>query len=121
MQIASLLAGAFLLALTAAASAQPSPQTASGTASDSGSGWVAGVHTGYNWQRGALVYGVEADINWTDLNSDIRKTLSTEFTPLPPAPSARASAEIDWFGTVRGRLGWTNGPLLIYGTGGLAY
>jgi outer membrane immunogenic protein len=31
-------------------------------------------------------------------------------------------AKIDWFGTVRARLGWlVNDQLLIYGTGGLAY
>jgi outer membrane immunogenic protein len=31
-------------------------------------------------------------------------------------------AKIDWFGTVRGRLGWlVNDQLLIYATGGLAY
>src|SRR5689334_19110992 len=26
-----------------------------------GNGWLAGGQIGYNWQRGALVYGVEAD------------------------------------------------------------
>ena len=30
--------------------------------------------------------------------------------------------ELDYFGTVRGRLGWLAYPsLLVYGTGGLAY
>ena len=28
---------------------------------------------------------------------------------------------IDWFGTLRGRLGWAHGPVLVYATGGLAY
>jgi outer membrane immunogenic protein len=28
---------------------------------------------------------------------------------------------IDWFGTARGRVGWTEGPWMFYGTGGLAY
>lgn len=116
MKIISFLAGAFLLALTGAASAQ-GPIPVSGSGSDSGSGWVAGVHTGYNWQNGALVYGLEADINWTDLSTDIRKN----FSGFPPPPSARTRAEVDWFGTLRGRLGWTSGPLLFYGTGGLAY
>jgi outer membrane immunogenic protein len=116
MKIRSLLAAAFLLILSGGAWAQ-GPVPVSGSASGDGSGWVAGVHTGYNWQSGALVYGLEADINWTGLDTDIRKRLDG-FTP---PPSGRTSAEIDWFGTVRGRLGWTNGPLLIYATGGFAY
>ncbi len=28
--------------------------------------------------------------------------------------------DVDWFGTVRGRLGWAIGNSLIYGTGGFA-
>jgi len=28
---------------------------------------------------------------------------------------------LNWFGTARGRIGWTNGPVLFYGTGGLAF
>ena len=42
--------------------------------------------------------------------------------PLPAAAVTSYEAEIDWFGTVRGRLGLLVGDqLLIYGTGGLAY
>jgi outer membrane immunogenic protein len=113
--------GAFLLALPTPASAQFAIQFPNGSGSDSGSGWVAGLHTGYNWQRGTLVYGVEADINWTDLKSEITKGFNVNLPGGVPLPSARTTSEIDWFGTVRGRLGWTNGPVLFYGTGGLAY
>ncbi len=31
------------------------------------------------------------------------------------------SVAIDWFGTVRGKLGYTAGRWLVFGTGGLAY
>jgi outer membrane immunogenic protein len=31
------------------------------------------------------------------------------------------SVDVDWFGTVRGKLGYAVGNWLIYGTGGLAY
>ena len=35
--------------------------------------------------------------------------------------AASTSAKIDWYGTARGRVGWTSGNVLFYGTGGLAY
>lgn len=36
--------------------------------------------------------------------------------------AANTSAAIDWYSTVRGRLGWTPGQqVLFYGTGGLAF
>jgi opacity protein-like surface antigen len=36
-------------------------------------------------------------------------------------PMAHTTSSIDWYGTIRGRLGWANGPTMFYGTGGLAY
>jgi hypothetical protein len=38
-----------------------------------------------------------------------------------PPPTAITTSSIDWYGTVRGRLGWATGPVMFYGTGGLAY
>jgi outer membrane immunogenic protein len=35
--------------------------------------------------------------------------------------AADTSANVDWYGTFRGRAGWTAGKVLFYGTGGLAY
>lgn len=95
------------------------PVSASGSNSDSASSWVAGAHAGYNWQGGAWVYGLEADISAMHLNTDMNTVLP--FTvPIPPA-TANTNAEVNWYGTLRGRLGWSSGPALFYGTGGLAY
>jgi outer membrane immunogenic protein len=42
--------------------------------------------------------------------------------PINGAMLTSYQAKIDWFGTVRGRLGWlVNDQLLVYATGGLAY
>jgi outer membrane protein with beta-barrel domain len=41
---------------------------------------------------------------------------------IPPATDGAATTGlVDWYGTVRGVLGVANGPLMIYGTAGLAY
>src|SRR5581483_6520700 len=105
---------ALLLASGSAAFAQlPTPST--GTNSGSTSSWVAGIQAGHNWQSGSVVYGIETDISGTAL----RTSFSTVLAPQPSI--ATTSATIDYFGTVRGRLGWTAGPVLFYGTGGLAY
>ncbi len=92
------------------------PFTASNSAS--ASSWVGGAQAGYNWQRGSLVYGVETDISATNLKSELNTVIPTPFFF---SPTATTNAKIDWYGTLRGRLGWAQGPVLFYGTGGLAY
>jgi outer membrane immunogenic protein len=89
-----------------------------GANSGSATGWVAGIHAGHNWQSGSSVYGIETDISGTALKTDFNTALSQ--IAGPPA-FANTSAEIQYFGTLRGRLGWTTGPVLFYGTAGLAY
>lgn len=56
---------------------------------------IGGVHVGYNWQRGAAVFGVEADVSFAD--------------------------EIDYLASLRGRLGYASGNFLIYATAGVAF
>ena len=92
----------------------------SGSGSASASSWLAGAQAGYNWQSGSLVYGLEADISATRLRSEFSTLLQSPTFPTLTA-AANAGSNIDWYGTVRGRLGWSAGPLLFYGTGGLAY
>ncbi len=79
------------------------------------SGGLGGGQIGYNWQRGGIVYGFEADIQAADVKG------SATVVPLLHT-TASASAALDWFGTVRGRLGV---PVLdrglLYVTGGFAY
>jgi outer membrane immunogenic protein len=110
-------ASAALLLLPELAFAQ-APPPAVGSNSASASSWLAGAQAGYNWQRGSVVYGLEADISGTGLKSEMNTTLQSIFNP---PPTANTVSSIDWYGTVRGRLGWATGPVMLYATGGLAY
>jgi outer membrane immunogenic protein len=119
------LAGSIALALSstdASAGKIVIPALAFGSNSATASSWLAGAHAGYNWQRGQTVFGFEADLQGTHLESRMRGGLTWDL-PVPPPPGdfADTRALIDWYGTVRGRLGIANGPWLLYGTAGLAY
>jgi outer membrane immunogenic protein len=89
------------------------------------SGVIGGGQVGYNYQFNPwLVVGLETDIQGADLRSSSFSFTSAD----PPPPAAHfgtvlAKQSVDWFGTVRGRIGFTpfNPRLLIYGTGGFAY
>jgi len=121
MKTTILVAFAGLLMLPDLASAQfqpPPPLTASNSAASSS--WLAGAQLGYNWQRGSVVYGVEADISGLDLDSQMNTTM-LRVPAFLPSVTATTTSSIDWYGTVRGRLGWTTGPMMFYGTAGLAY
>ena len=86
-------------------------------------GFVGGIQFGYNWQTGNFVWGLEADFQGTTLDeTKTRAPLSTAAGVPVPGWNSRVKAELDWFGTVRGRLGVTFMPeLLAYVTGGFAY
>ena len=75
---------------------------------------MSGVQAGYNVQLGTFVVGIEADIGHLDL--DAKRSF---FNPVASASVFRQ--EVDWFGTVRGRLGVAFDQVLVYATGGLAY
>jgi outer membrane immunogenic protein len=120
MKIKTIVAIAALLAVPASpAFAQFLPPSV-GSASASASGWLAGAQLGYNWQRQSFVYGLEGDVSLMNLNSSMTTILPVPF-PFIPNPTAMTNAKMDWYGTFRGRLGWTAGPVLFYGTGGVAY
>jgi len=87
-----------------------------GSASRSGNvnGGLAGGQIGYNWQSQRWVYGIETDFQWTGQDGDVSACFGTA--------CAKASYELDWFGTLRGRVGYLLEPRsLLYLTGGLAY
>ncbi len=116
--------GAGLLAISSS-SAFAAPCTVlhlNGSNSASASGAVGGAQLGYSWQRGSFVYGLETDISAMDLRSEMN-TVSNTFVPCFGLVSiaANTNADVNWYGTFRGRIGWSSGPILFYGTGGLAY
>jgi outer membrane immunogenic protein len=81
-------------------------------------GVLGGVQAGFDYAFGPLVVGLEADWHAAGLSGGSR-AVSTGTEPLALLNSRRA---IDWFGTLRGRVGYSMLPrLLVYGTGGLAY
>jgi outer membrane immunogenic protein len=86
-----------------------------------GSGFTGGGQAGYNWQSGGFVGGIEADINYSGINdgSFINRPVAA---PLVGNYIHGESDKLQWFGTVRGRAGFTVTPsFLVYATGGLAF
>jgi outer membrane immunogenic protein len=88
-------------------------------------GFIGGGQAGYNFQfSSSVVAGLEADINYNGL-----KNTDSVIAALPTPPYFVGSTWVhsiatglEWFGTVRGRLGFLATPnLLLYGTGGFAY
>ena len=77
-------------------------------------GILGGVFVGANWQSGNFVYGVEADISATDIENTVENTMI-------PGSGESFSNNIDWFGTIRGRLGYAMDRTLVYATGGVAF
>jgi outer membrane immunogenic protein len=63
--------------------------------SDDDAQFIGGVHTGYNWQMGSWLVGVEGDVDFSD--------------------------NINFLASARGRLGWALGDWLLYGTAGVAF
>src|SRR4051794_35298200 len=83
-------------------------------------GFNGGVQAGYNWQSANWLFGIEADIQASS-QRDNRGCVLTCNTFAAPFVFAAYDATLPWFGTVRGRLGYSVGSTLFYATGGYAY
>ena len=84
------------------------------------SGVVGGLQLGYNFSLGPLLLGLETDFDYDGYNENQIVTRS------PGAPlfttTTQAQQRMNWFGTTRGRLGFTpSDSWLFFGTGGVAY
>jgi outer membrane immunogenic protein len=87
--------------------------------SDNAFGAFGGAQVGYNYQFAPnWVVGAEADIAASGIKAEHSETYTWngEFDG-----SDSIEAKIDWFGTLRGRLGYAWDNLMVYGTGGAAY
>lgn len=88
-----------------------------GSADLTSSGFFAGGQAGYNWQFAPTwVAGIETDIQWSDIQSKIDASANIAGANLS------AGTKLNYFGTVRGRVGYLVTPAaLLYATGGWAY
>jgi len=99
-----------------------------GSAITEPAGVIGGGQIGYNWQFSPiLVAGLEADIQASGERDSITLTGPFSFTgvgqPVTGTTVIDYQTKIDWFGTVRGRIGYLfgDGAVMTYVTGGLAY
>ena len=69
------------------------------------SGFNGGITAGINFQSSAFVVGLEGDLQ--------ANSADDTFAPW--------KFSNPWFGTLRGRVGYSFGNVLVYGTGGLAF
>jgi len=76
------------------------------------SGGLVGGTIGYNWQLGQWVFGLEGDIDW----SNIRGSTSSGICAGTPCETKN-----DWLGTGRMRIGYAFDRFLPYVTGGVAF
>lgn len=94
--------------------------TVTGGSTNRASGFSAGGVVGYNYQLpNYFILGAETDFQWSDIRA------SSQFTRISNYPGFLANSDsgagLTWYGTVRGRIGYSIGRVMPYVTGGLVY
>lgn len=77
---------------------------------------TGGIAAGYNLQSGALLAGIEADVDY--LNATASRF--HDFVPDGFNSSVSGSVSLEWLLTARGRFGFAVDRYLVYATGGVA-
>jgi outer membrane immunogenic protein len=76
-------------------------------------GLLGGIHVGYDKQmQSGVVVGIEGDLSYANLNGDGAFNLVPEIT---------GESDLNWGGSVRGRVGYALERFLPYITGGVAF
>jgi opacity protein-like surface antigen len=86
-------------------------------------GFIGGGQLGYNYQAGALVYGLEGDGGWTNANGSTACAPLTGNTGVAEVPlfNMTCNARTDWVATLAGRLGYAWDRTLWYVKAGGAW
>jgi len=74
------------------------------------SGAVVGGTVGYNWQMNQFVFGLEGDVDWSNIRGSSNAAVC----------GGTCETRNNWLGTARGRVGYAFDRFLPYITGGLA-
>ena len=84
----------------------------SGTADAKLSGSLVGGTLGYNYQVGQAVFGLEGDIDWSNIHGS---------TTTAPCTTMSCETRNSWLGTARGRIGYAFDRFMPFVTGGAAF
>lgn len=86
-------------------------------------GWVAGGHTGYNWQYGRVVTGLEVDVSFSGLQGNSATVTGPGFGGFPGFTANDVLGDrVKYLATARARLGWLPAEtVMLYATGGPAW
>ena len=79
-------------------------------------GFIGGGQIGFNYQAGMVVFGVEGEGSWSNINGSSRTSAS-----LSPGTFVDTDRDLKWLTTVAGRLGIANNNWLFYAKGGWAW
>ena len=97
----------------------PSPIDYSATDTINSSGFFAGGQIGYNYQfANNVVIGIETDLQWSGIEGKHDYTYVDQWGY---TETSSFGASVDYFGTIRARLGYAYDRFLPYITGGAAY
>lgn len=88
------------------------PTAGAGTGDFRIQGPMVGGTLGYNLQTGNFVFGLETDLDWSNIKGSTTNAVCAGGT---------CETKNTWFGTARGRIGYAFDRFLPYITGGLAY
>lgn len=79
-------------------------------------GFIGGFHAGYDVRFGNMLVGVGGEYSWSDMSGS-----SSAASPLIAGRVSHANSELDWIGTLTGRVGFVAGDWLFYGRAGWAW
>jgi outer membrane immunogenic protein len=107
----------------------PVPFDGSGTFTDNTDiGFTGGVHVGYDYQLpNNVIIGGVADFNYIDHDRSVGAVLGQAdingdgFADVGENAGISNDIDINFFGTVRGKVGYAMDRFAVYATGGLAY
>jgi len=84
---------------------------------------TGGFQAGFNWQMGAVVFGLEGDINW--VGNDSKRGFANYVGPTGIGTAYSytldGNTQSNMLGGIRGRLGWSFDRAMLYVAGGAAF
>lgn len=85
-------------------------------------GAMLGGEVGYHWQTGMLVYGLGADIRWTNIDGSATQVFTAAPLGFNASLTTTTKTSMDWMATVTGDVGFlVTDRVLLYGKAGVAF